>query len=85
MQSEELQTQSEEIQSQNEELQAQSEELRETYKTLQESEERFRIMANTIPQLAWIAHPDGYIYWYNERWYSYHTGADGRVGLAECS
>ena len=70
-QSEELQTQSEEIQSQNEELQAQSEELRETYKTLQESEERFRIMANTIPQLAWSAHPDGYIYWYNERWYSY--------------
>ncbi len=28
-------------------------------------------MANVIPQLAWIAHPDGYIYWYNERWYSY--------------
>ncbi len=28
-------------------------------------------MANTIPQLAWIADPDGYIYWYNERWYSY--------------
>ena len=28
-------------------------------------------MANAIPQLAWIAQPDGYIYWYNERWYSY--------------
>ena len=26
-------------------------------------------MANTIPQLAWIAYPDGYICWYNERWY----------------
>ncbi len=71
MQSEELRVRSEEIQSQNEELQAQSEELRETYKTLQESEERFRTMANTIPQLAWMVHPDGYIYWYNERWYSY--------------
>jgi PAS domain S-box-containing protein len=71
MQSEELQTQSEEIQSQNKELQAQSEELREIYSTLQESEERFRTMANAIPQLAWIAQPDGYIYWYNERWYSY--------------
>jgi PAS domain S-box-containing protein len=71
IQSEELQTQSEEIQSQNEELQAQSEELRKIYKNLQESEERFRTMANAIPQLAWIAQPDGYIYWYNERWYSY--------------
>jgi PAS domain S-box-containing protein len=36
-----------------------------------ESEERFRTMANAIPQLAWIADPDGYIHWYNERWYSY--------------
>ena len=67
---EELQAQSEEIQIKNEELQTQSEELRESYTTLQESEERFRTMANAIPQLAWIADPDGHIYWYNERWYS---------------
>ena len=40
-------------------------------KALRESEERFRTMANTIPQLAWTAQPDGYIYWYNERWYAY--------------
>ena len=71
VQSEELQAQSEEIQAQNEELQVQSEELHKAYNTLQESEERFRTMANAIPQLAWIAKPDGYIYWYNERWYSY--------------
>jgi PAS domain S-box-containing protein len=38
---------------------------------LQESEVRFRTMANSIPQLAWIARADGYIYWYNERWYEY--------------
>ena len=38
---------------------------------LREGEERFRTMANSIPQLAWIAHPDGFIYWYNERWYEY--------------
>src|SRR5512142_1334877 len=38
---------------------------------LQQSEERFRTMANAIPQLAWIAKPDGYIYWYNQRWYEY--------------
>jgi|ERR1035437_3648163 PAS domain-containing protein len=69
LQSEELQTQSEEIQAQNEELRAQSNELHKAYRILQESEERFRTMANTIPQLAWIAYPDGYICWYNERWY----------------
>lgn len=40
-------------------------------KALRDSEERFRTMANAIPQLAWIAHADGYIYWYNERWYEY--------------
>jgi PAS domain S-box-containing protein len=38
---------------------------------LQESEERFRSMANSIPQLAWVAHADGFIYWYNKRWYQY--------------
>ena len=24
-----------------------------------------------MPQLAWMARPDGYIYWYNRRWYDY--------------
>ena len=38
---------------------------------LRESEERFRNMANAIPQLAWIAESDGYIFWYNHRWYDY--------------
>ncbi len=38
---------------------------------LRQGEERFRVMANSIPQLAWIAGPDGYIYWYNQRWYHY--------------
>ena len=38
---------------------------------LQESELRFRTMANAIPQLAWIARADGHIFWYNQRWYDY--------------
>ena len=38
---------------------------------LRESEERFRTMANSMPQLAWIAEADGYIFWYNQRWYDY--------------
>ncbi len=38
---------------------------------LLESEERFRTMINTIPQLAFMARPDGYLFWYNNRWYDY--------------
>jgi PAS domain S-box-containing protein len=68
---EQIKRQSEKYQLQNEELKAQSEELQETNEALRESEERFRTMANAIPQLAWIAHPDGCVYWYNERWYTY--------------
>ncbi len=41
---------------------------------LKESEERFRTALNSISQLAWIAQADGYIFWYNNRWYEY-TGA----------
>jgi len=36
-----------------------------------ESEKRFRTMVNSIPQLAWVARADGFIVWYNERWYQY--------------
>ena len=45
---------------------------------LRQSEERFRIMANAIPQLAWMAKADGYIYWYNRRCFEY-TGAAGQA------
>jgi PAS domain S-box-containing protein len=38
---------------------------------MRESEERFHAMLNGIPQLAWTAEPDGYIFWFNQRWYDY--------------
>ncbi|MFN3405383.1 MAG: PAS domain S-box protein [Cytophagaceae bacterium] len=38
---------------------------------LQESEDRFRTMAENIPNLAWMADADGYVFWYNKRWYDY--------------
>ncbi|HWL95305.1 MAG TPA: PAS domain S-box protein [Phycisphaerae bacterium] len=38
---------------------------------VQESEAKFRQLANTIPQLAWMARPDGWIFWYNDRWYEF--------------
>ena len=36
-----------------------------------ESEEKFRTMAESIPQLAWMTDADGYIFWYNQRWYDF--------------
>ena len=38
---------------------------------LQESEEQFRMLADSVPQMAWMAEPDGHIFWYNQRWYDY--------------
>ena len=38
---------------------------------LEESERRFQTMANSIPQLAWTARADGFINWYNQRWFDY--------------
>jgi PAS domain S-box-containing protein len=35
------------------------------------AEEEFRQLADGIPQLAWMARPDGWIYWFNRRWYEY--------------
>jgi len=38
---------------------------------LRESEEQFRTLAEAIPQLCWMARGDGYVFWYNQRWYTY--------------
>ncbi|HEX8296456.1 MAG TPA: PAS domain S-box protein, partial [Chthoniobacteraceae bacterium] len=35
------------------------------------SEDQFRTLANSMPQLAWMAHADGFIFWYNQRWHDY--------------
>ena len=48
--------------------------LRESEAARRESEKNFRLLADAMPQLAWIARADGYVIWYNKRWYDY-TGA----------
>jgi PAS domain S-box-containing protein len=45
--------------------------VRERTLELQESEEKFRTVANSIPQLVWMADPGGSILWYSDRWYEY--------------
>jgi PAS domain S-box-containing protein len=38
---------------------------------LRESEERFRLMADNIMQLAWMADAEGDFFWFNKRWFDY--------------
>ncbi len=38
---------------------------------LAEEGRRFRALADNIPQLAWMGRPDGWLFWYNKRWFDY--------------
>lgn len=38
---------------------------------LRESEERFRTVANLVPDLLWYSTPDSDTTWYNQQWYEY--------------
>ncbi|HWF06871.1 MAG TPA: PAS domain S-box protein [Bryobacteraceae bacterium] len=53
-------------------------ESKRTRAALVASEARFRQLADTMPQIVWTARPDGYIDYYNERWYEY-TGFNRNV------
>jgi len=46
-------------------------EQRELEQALRESQQQFHTLANSIAQLAWMADAEGYIFWYNQRWYDY--------------
>jgi PAS domain S-box-containing protein len=41
---------------------------------LRESQRQITTFADSIPALAWMADSEGYLFWYNRRWYEY-TGA----------
>jgi PAS domain S-box-containing protein len=42
--------------------------VEERTEALRQSEQQFRSLVNSIPQLAWMAHADGAAFWYNQRW-----------------
>ena len=54
---------------------------------LRESEERFRQLADAMPQMVWVTRPDGYHEYFNRRWYEFtgvpegSTDGDGWNGL----
>jgi PAS domain S-box-containing protein len=53
--------------------------VHEARERLRESEERFRLMAEAMPQIVWTAKPDGTVDFYNERWLEF-TGASREDG-----
>ncbi len=57
-------------------------EARRRIEEIRAAEAQFSIMVETIPQLAWMAEPDGRVFWYNQRWYDYTgLGADEMAKL----
>jgi PAS domain S-box-containing protein len=57
-------------------------EIHDSRERLRESEERFRIMAEALPQIVWTAGPDGTVDFYNERWREF-TGTPGEAGVGD--
>jgi PAS domain S-box-containing protein len=49
---------------------------------LQASERQFHTLADSIPQLVWMAEPGGKIFWFNNHWHTY-TGAPVETSRAQ--
>ncbi|MEG3144475.1 PAS domain-containing protein [Sphingomonas sp. RT2P30] len=50
---------------------------RDAKRALSDSENRFRTLADTMPQMVWSTLPDGYHDYYNARWYEFTGVPDG--------
>lgn len=50
---------------------------RESRRRLDDSEQRFRTLADTMPQMVWSTLPDGYHDYYNARWYEFTGVPEG--------
>ncbi|GHO72426.1 hypothetical protein KSD_01970 [Ktedonobacter sp. SOSP1-85] len=50
------------------------EELKQAQERIKTSEENWRVLAETVPQLVWMARPDGALEYWSQRWHDY-TGA----------
>ena len=46
-------------------------ELKRSEEARRQGEEQFHQLAESIPQMCWMAYPDGHLFWYNKRWYEY--------------
>ena len=55
-------------------------ERRRVEQALRRSEAEFRQLADAMPQIVWTARPDGFIDYYNERWYEFTGFPRGEFG-----
>lgn len=60
-----------EITQTNEQLQQEIAERQRILEVLRQSEERYRYLAEAIPQLVWTTNPDGYCDYFNQNWCKY--------------
>ena len=67
----ELEAQTEELQATAAQLEERTEEADRARLAVTAREHEIRTLADAIPTLAWTARPDGFIDWYNARWYEY--------------
>jgi PAS domain S-box-containing protein len=47
---------------------------------IKESEEKFRQLADLVPQIIWTGRPDGFVDYYNKRWYEYTGYEESEFG-----
>lgn len=55
----------------NESLQNEVQERRRAESNLRKSEARFRQLADAMPQIVWVAKPDGAVEYFNQRWFDF--------------
>lgn len=67
----ELASQNHDVEELARQLAARQTEQKRTLSALRESEERYRYLADAMPQIVWTARPDGYFDYYNQRWFEY--------------
>ena len=51
--------------------------LRKAQDALAASDARFRVLADSMPQMVWSTRPDGFHDYYNARWYEFTGVPDG--------
>ncbi|AWG45937.1 MULTISPECIES: PAS domain-containing sensor histidine kinase [unclassified Massilia] len=55
--------------------------LYEQHTNLEAERRKFHQLSNNIPQMVWMADPDGRIVWFNDRWYEFAGIAPGSVSI----
>lgn len=54
--------------------------LKKAEDALRQSEKHFRDLADSMPQIVWTARPDGYVDYFNRRWYEVTKSDPGMMG-----